>query len=454
MTMLNWLPELAILGMLFVTLVLINFRVLTVRSIAPVAALSSAIVLGYFAFRPDLAYFESPAKVLHSDALSYFGRLLSLVMFSVFSMGFYFHSELSVRDKQLTTLFTLFLSAFVSLLLQANHLVLFLGAAVGIYFCSTSLILIESGKSQAWVRLIRSRSMIFGSWIAVLSLLVVLSSFLSGSQLLGDWLSGLESYSGTEAGVWLPAILILLGSVILLEALPHPGRAPVGLGVLYFGMHLMIQVFWLRVGVPFFSKAAFLGKQQAQLMIALVFGAFTLRYAYQAVRAKEHHRWFSAALPVLLGLGFFLCLLPADKILPAFFSISLSLLLTVALASHAFLDENYRKKGFITGALIALMGVPPLVLGDQYYRLIHDIVIGGNWVAGVLMIVSWFALVLAVIRMMGTVLLARNGAKELRALQRGEVFFIGLYLLCVIGLTLLRPDLYSLLKEHPLLNLW
>jgi hypothetical protein len=219
-------------------------------------------------------------------------------------------------------------------------------------------------------------------------------------------------------------------------------------------MHLMIQVFWLRVGVPFFSKAAFLGKQQAQLMIALVFGAFTLRYAYQAVRAKEHHRWFSAALPVLLGLGFFLCLLPADKILPAFFSISLSLLLTVALASHAFLDENYRKKGFITGALIALMGVPPLVLGDQYYRLIHDIVIGGNWVAGVLMIVSWFALVLAVIRMMGTVLLARNGAKELRALQRGEVFFIGLYLLCVIGLTLLRPDLYSLLKEHPLLNLW
>ena len=70
------------------------------------------------------------------------------------------------------------------------------------------------------------------------------------------------------------------------------------------------------------------------------------------------------------------------------------------------------------------------------------------------MILSWFALVLAVIRMMGKVLLARNGAKEFRKLQSGEVFFIGLYLLCVIGLTLLRPSLFSLLKEHPLLNLW
>ncbi len=454
MTMLNWLPELAVLGMLFVTLVLINFRVLTVRSIAPVAAVSSAVVLVYFSLRTDLAYFESPLQVLHSDSLSYFGRLLSLVMFSVFSMGFYFHGALSVRDKQLTTLFTLFLSAFVSLLLQANHLILFLGAAVGIYFCSTSLILVESAKDQAWVRLIRQRSMILGSWIAVLSLLIVLSSFLSGSLFLGDWLNGLESYSGSEAGVWLPAILILLGSVILLEALPHPGRAPVGVGVLYFGMHLIVQVFWLRVGVPFFSKSSFLAKQQAQVLIALIFGAFTLRYAYQAVRAREHHRWFSATLPVLLGLGFFLCLLPADKILPAFFAISLSLLLTIALASHAFLDENYRKKGVVTGALIALMGVPPLVLGDQIYRLIHDIVTGGNVMAGILMIVSWFALVLAVIRMMGKVLLSRNGAKELRKLQAGEAFFIGLYLLCVIGLTLLRPSLFSLLKEHPLLNLW
>jgi K+-transporting ATPase A subunit len=100
------------------------------------------------------------------------------------------------------------------------------------------------------------------------------------------------------------------------------------------------------------------------------------------------------------------------------------------------------------------MGVPPLVLGDQFYRLIHDVVHAGNPVAGVLMILSWFGLVIAVVQIMGRVLLVRNGAKDGRSIHPSEWFFIALYLLCVISLTALRPALVPLLNEHPLLNLW
>jgi hypothetical protein len=454
MTLLNWLPELSILGALFFTLVMVNFRTLTIRALAPLVSIGLFSVLVYFSLRPDLAYFETPLSVLHSDSFSYFGRLLGVCSVSVFALGFYFHGALSVRSKQLATLFLLFIAAFVSLLMQANHWVLFAGAAIGIYFCAAHLILIESGKDAHWIRIIRQKSMVFGVWLILLAILFVLSMSMSGTQQVSEWLSRLEPAGGTPTGLWLSAILILFCAVIPLEALPHSGRAPLGVGVLYFGLHLVIQTFWIRIGVPFFNKAEILEKQHSQLLIALLLGAFTLRYAYQAVRAREHHRWFSASIPVLLGLGFFLTLLPSDRVLPAFFCFSLSLLFTVALISKAFLDETYRQKGVVIGSLVTLMGVPPLILGDQIYQLIHDVVLGGNWAAGIIMIVSWFALAIAVIQMMGKVLIIRNAAKERRAPEVGELFFVALYLLCVITLTIVRPALSPLLNEHPLLNLW
>jgi hypothetical protein len=454
MTILNWLPEFGLIGCLFVSLVFVNFRVLSVRALAPMGATLIGLLLLYFVLRPDLAFFESPLAILHSDSLSYFGRILSLCLFSVFSMGFFFHGKLSVSEKQSTTLFLLFYSIFVSALFQANHLVLFLAAALGIYFCSVNLIFIESKRNPDWVSLIRQRSVMLGVWSAVVSVIFVLGAHASGSVYISDWISTLQHNSGSESVLMLLGFSIFSASIILLELFLHAGNAPIGLGVLYFGLFLILQVFWMRLGVPFFSTAALLGKTSAQLLVSLLFGAFTLRYSINAVREKRHHQWFSSALPVVFGLGMFLVLLPADKTLPVFFSVTLSLLFTVALGSHAFLDEDYRHKGLIVVSLVALMGVPPLILGDQIYHLIHDVVLGGNWVAGVLMIFSWFVLTMAVLQRMGRVLLVRNGIKTRRRFQPGEYFFLALYLVCVIALTAFRGSLIALLNDHPISNLW
>ncbi len=454
MTLLNWLPEISLIGCLFVSLVVVNFRVLSLKALALILSPAIAAILVYFTFRTDLAFFESPIQVLYSDSLSYFGRLLSLGSLAIFGLLFYFHRELSVRDQQNTSLFLVFNALFISILFQANNLVLFLGAALGMYFCSTSLILIESKKSQNWVRLIRQRTLMFGVWAVVISLFYVLATHLLGSIFMSDWMVLIPKYSGSQLGLILMAFLIILGSVIPLEGALHSGRAPVGLGVLYFGLFLILQVYWLRLGVPFFSTTTLLNRQYAQFLVSFVFGLYTLRYMVQAVRLKDHHRWFAAALPVVLGLSLFLCLLPAERILPVFYCVSLSLLFTFALISHAFLDQEYRQKSLIVVSLIAIMGVPPLILGDQIYRMIHDIVLGGNWVAGILMIVSWFGLVIASMQMLGKILLVRNGIQSRRPLYNSEYFFLGLYLVCVIALTAFRPGLVSLLNDHPISNLW
>lgn len=454
MIILNWLPELFLLTLLFVSLILINFRMWSYRSLSIWVAVSAFIELIYLVVRQDLAFFDSPLTILYSDSLSYFGKILSLVTLIVFSLGFHFHRQLNFRGKQSSNLFLIFYSLFTMCLFQSNNLVLFMGAAIGVYLCSTALILIESNQEQSWVRLFRQRALPLAVWIVILSMIFIYGTSLFGSIYFSDWIQTLSKTTVSTLELMVFAFLLILGSVIPLGGLTHLGNAPLGLSVLYYSLFLVLSTFWLRLGVPFFNVSNLLPKATAQILVAVMIGIFSLKSAFQTVRTREHHRWYVAALPTVASLGLFMILLSSEQALPAFYCIAVSMLFTFSLVSHAFLDQEYRNKTTIVFSIIALLGAPPLVLGEQFYRLIHDAVSSGNVTAGVLMFVSWFILSVAATQMIGKILLVKISANARRDIYSSELFFIGTYFVAVIGLTAFRPQLISLLNEHPILNLW
>jgi hypothetical protein len=454
MTLLNWLPEIYLLILLFATLIVMNFKILSYRSLSVAIASVTLVGMGYFLLRPDLAYFEPPTRVLISDSLSYFGRLLSLVTLIVFALGFYFHRTLNFEAKQNSNLFLLFYSFFTIGLFQTNSLVLFLGAALGIYLSSMNLILIESGRDPKWVNIFRQRALAIGIWALLVSFLFVLGTHLFGSVLISDWVLAFPKYSGSESALFAFGFLILLSSLIPLGGLLYIGNAPVGISILAYSLFLVLASFWLRLGVPFFSLAPLLHKNLAQVLVSLMIGAFTLRYAWHTIRTRERHRWYASALPTVVGLSLFLILLPGEQALSAFYCISLSLLFTFSLISHAFLSEDYRFKGMLVFALAAIVGLPPFILGEEFFRVIRNAVASGNMIAGILMGLSWFGLALGVVQKISQVLLVRNPEKVRRKIYPSEIFFIAIYLVCVISLTIFRVDLVALLNEHPALNLW
>ena len=189
MTLMNWLPEIFLLILLFSTLIIMNFGVLSYRSLSVLIASVSSGGLLYFLFRDDLAYFESPLKIILSDSLSHFGKIISLLSLIVFSLGFHFHRGLNFQSKQSSNLFLLFYSLFTIALFQTNSLVFFLGSAVGIYFSAMNLVLIESGQDQHWIILFRQRTLAIGIWAVLVAFLFSIGCYLFGSVYLSDWIA-------------------------------------------------------------------------------------------------------------------------------------------------------------------------------------------------------------------------------------------------------------------------
>lgn len=454
MTLLNWLPEIYLLILLFVTLIVMNFKLLSYRSLSLIIAGVSLVGLVYFICRDDLAYFDSPLKTLLSDSLSHFGRMLALFALAIFSMSYYFHRTLSFEAKQNTNLFLVFYAFFAMGLFQSNSLVLFLGASLGIYLSATNLVLIESGRSQAWIATFRMRVLPISVWSLTIALLFLMGVYLFGSIYLSDWVIEFPRYAGSQSALFIFSFLVLLASMIPLGALRYVGNAPIGISILCFSLFLVQSVFWLRLGVPFFSLSTLLTKSSAQILLSLLLGGFTLVYAWHTVRTRDHHRWFASALPTIVGLSLFLILLPGAQALPAFYCITISLLLSFSLIAHAFLTDDYQQKALLVFSTVALMGLPPLILGEQLYRVIHQVVLGGNLVAGILMIASWLGLTLGITRKISKVLLVRCPVTMRRRIYTSELFFAGFYLVCVIALTIFRVEFVALLNEHPVLNLW
>ena len=454
MILLNWLPELILLALLFFTLILMNFGNLSYRSISLVITGVATFGLTYFVMREDLSYFESPLKVIISDSLSHFGKIISLLSLALFSLSVHFHRNLNYQEKQSSCLFLLFYSTFTIGLFQSNSLIFFLGSALGVYLSSMNLILIESGKDPEWVLLFRQRTVSVGLWAILISIIFILGTFLFGSVYLSDWIEVFGKYSGSELPLFGFGFLLFLASTIPLGGLRYEGKAPLGIAMLCYGFFLVLVVFWLRFTVPFFSLSSVMSKNLSQILLSLVIGGLTLRYGWNAIRAREHHRWYSSALPTVVGLCLFLVLLPSEHALPAFYCISFSLLFTFGLVSTSFISDTDSHKSIVLVGLIGLVGMSPFVLGELYYRLIRDAVASGNLVAGILMTLAWLGLTIAVIRKISSVLLTRSILKDRRKILLSEMFFVGIYFACVIGLTIFRSEFVTLLNERPVTNLW
>jgi hypothetical protein len=454
MTLLNLLPEWVIVICIFMSLIMVSFRIFSTGVLIPLVASTAVASLGYFFSRSDLAHFNSAVPMICSDSLSYFGRLLSLLVLAVFSLGFHFHRGLSVREKQKSLLFILFYSLFICGAFLSQSLVLFVGSALGIYFCSMNLVLIESKGSGHWLRLFRFKAVSLGVWLVLALLLFLISGHAFGSFFYNDWFEALSRGAAPEWSQITLMLLVLLVGVMPLGVLRFIGEAPVGLGILSFGQMLVLQAFWFRIGIPFLNASTVLPKGASQLMLAAVLGGITLRAVYFLVRTRSHHTWVSSLYPILVGMSLFVVVLPGDRALSSFYLLALSYLFTFSLISHAFLDRDYHFKGLIVLGLISAIGAPPLVMGERFYRLIHEIIENGNFLAGILMVVVWFGLVVSAMQIIGKVLLVRVSKQDQRKIHSGEAFFLALFLVGVISLTVFQGPLTALLNEHPPLNLW
>jgi len=454
MILLNFFPEILITGLLLVSLMLMAFGLLT-RGLLPAAvSVGSLLGLFYFMMRPDLSHFSGTQAMILSDSLSYFLRLIALLALGVFSMSYYFHRDLSLKEKQRATLFVQFLALFVCALSLSQNLPLFLGSSLGIYFCAANLILVESRSDQHWILVFRQKAVWICTWMVLVSLLFILSAHAFRTLHFGEWVTAVSKESVPD---WVMVALIPL--VVMVGLLPlgssrYVGKAPVGLGILSFGTLLILQSFWFRAGIPLLNAYSGIPKETSRLILGLMIGAMSLRSVYDSIRTREHHAWLSSVYSVFIGITLFSILLPSEQSVSAFYILALGTLFTYGLISHAFLDTDYRNKALILIALIAIPGAPPLVMGDRYYQMIYDLLASSNGVAATLVGTIWLALFLASIQIIGKILLIRISKEVQRAPTAGEGFFLTLYLIGVIALSAFRPQILAVLNAHPPLNLW
>ena len=454
MTILHFLPEIALAIGIFSSLVLLGFRMLSGNALTVASASALSGVMLYFFIRTDLHTFDSPLALLRGDSFAFFVRFSALLSAAVFSMSYFFNRELSVEEKQNSTLFMLFQAFFFCGLALSQSLILFLICSAGIYFCSMNLILIESRQSPEWVSLFRKKAPLFGLWVMVVVLAFALSIHLFQSTSVGDWAEALNRTSEPGPSLIAFAALVMLAGFLPLAGLRHPARAPIGLGILCYGTLLVGAAFWFRAGIPFFTASRVIPKGSAQLLLSLVLGGISLKRVVSAIRTRESTPWLAALFPALTGVGFFTIVLPGEQALSAFYLVSLSLLFTFSLLSQAFQEDSGRFKGLLLVALVSILGAPPFILGEQTYRMVREAIEGGALGAGVLLILLWFGITIASMQIIGKILLNRVSRGQVRKPHAGEVFFFGLYLVAVIALTAFREPLVALLNEHPPLNLW
>jgi hypothetical protein len=452
--LLNFVPEIFIVMSLFGSLFLMAFSRHT-RGAMPL--LVSSVAFGgllYFVLRPDLSFFDSPDSMILSDSMSFFLRLVALLALGAFSFGVFFHTGISVRDKQRSVLFLQFFSLFLCGMALSQNLVAFLVSALGIYISSMSITLIESAESPSWVTVFREKSVWFSIWAVLIAMLFVLSSSLFDSINFSTWPVALRDLSGQN---WLMAtfvVLVFLCGIVPSVSSVFVGKAPLGLAILAFGLLLVTSTFWIRIGVPVLGIFTEGANPVPRWILGVVLSFLAIRSAVYAILTREHHAWISAIYPVLGGIPVFSILLPGELAVPALFVLTIGTLFTLLLVSHAFLESEYRNKALILFALIAVPGAPPLVMGERYYQMIFDLLGSSNFVAAAGLAVVWLMLLLASTQIIGKILLVRVSKGNQRSFTRGEVFFLGFYLMGVIALSSLRPQLIAVLNRHPPLNLW
>jgi hypothetical protein len=86
--------------------------------------------------------------------------------------------------------------------------------------------------------------------------------------------------------------------------------------------------------------------------------------------------------------------------------------------------------------------------------MICDLLAVSNPIPALGMAMVWLVLLLASIQIIGQVLLVRVSKENQRPFTYGEAFFLAFYLIGVVTLSSLRPQLLSVLNRHPPQNLW
>ncbi len=454
MILLDWIPELLILVQFFVAMLSLNFKPVTYRSLPLVFSLFTLAGASFFLMRTDLAYFSPPEKILVSDSVTYFGRIFSLLLLILGSLSIHLHRGMVYLEKQRALLFVLFLCLFLDLGFMSNSILLYALAWLGSAISARNLILVESKLHEGWIKTIRQQAFGFSLLLGLFFAFFTISSLSSGSIYFSEYIEWVKlhhekSFSLLGMGV----ILFALGSVMT-HGNVFRGKSPFALACMNLVSFVMVSVFWLRIGIPFLNASEFLSKNAAQLFLGLLFSGFTIRYVVLAIRTTGHADWLSAILPSLCGIGWFSLVLGGDHSLPAFYILSLAFLITFLLAGYSFQEEKYQNKFLMVATIFALVGAPPLEMGHQFFRLMHEMISADLLPLAVVIALTWFGATASSIQKVGKIALFKCESGLNRKLISGEVLFFVLYLFIIVFLTASRAPLVTLLNEHPAINLW
>jgi hypothetical protein len=459
MNLLNWLPEIGILLQLFLAIGLLNFKPFTYRSLPLYAAIASFSLFAYFGWRTDLAHFDTALKIISSDSVSYFTRMFSLLLVSFAATYLHLHPNLSFEKKSKALVFVLFFSLFLNLMGLAGSLLLLTLGWFGAIVAVINFILIESHYQPKWIQAFRQHVLPLSIILILFCTLFVMMTFGSGSLYFTDFFAWLEQvHSGktmVAAGLinLMSGVVVILGA-LLLHALVINVAAPFGLSLFALFIFMSSAIFWLRVGIPFLNVSALIPKLQAQQALGFIFGFFSIRYAVRAVQTTHHFTWLSSVLFSSVGIGLFLLLLGGDQALSTFYVVSLSFLFSFFFAGQGFQQEQFPHKAGILLSVLALLGLPPLILGEQYFKLIRNTIEGGLTPFAMIVVITWFLLSVAGVQMLSKITRHQLDKEVSRKLSAGELFLIALYSFCVITLTALKPALILLLNDHPIPYLW
>jgi len=454
MIFLSFFPEILLVLLILISLLLTAFGFLSRNVLPSMVSAAGAVGLCYFWVRNDLAFFSSESFMLSSDSFSWFLRLVAMGVVAAFGMSLHFNRELSVAGKQKSTLFLLFFALFLCSLALAQNLILLLVSALGMYFCSMNIIFLESGSDGNWVRVFRQKALWIATWMILVVAQTAVAISLFGSFKFATWAHALSEVGFSHAGASIWVVLVIMTGLLPFASMHHRGRAPLGLAILILGQMFVVQAYWFKLGVPVLKGFSLVSNEMARALMGLLISIISVRLGVFMVRTRDHHQWYSAALPVTAGLILFTILLPSGQGVPAFFILSSGLLLTLPLVAHAFSDEHYANKTLILIALIALLGAPPLVMGDRYYQMLQDLLSSGSALAAVAAALIWLLAVLGSIQFIGRVLLVRSSKENQRSFELGEAFFLAFYLIGMVTLSAFRLRIVSLLNAHPPLNLW
>ena len=453
MTFLNWLPEIMILMQLFFALGLLCFKRNASFSLSPALSVLNIGVLLYFGFRSDLNHFESPYHLISSDSFAVFGKFFSLLFISLVGLYLHFHRELTFYSKQLSMIFVLFSGFFLIGVFSSESIILMALSWFGVYQSLTRFVLIESKNNESWIYQLNQRTLPLALLMISFALLLLIMIFSAHSIYVGDFI-GVSKNSGHELPFLACGFLIYLVLGLILFGFNFSGDSPFGMSLFSLFMFLSAGSFLVRIGIPFLSESEIFPKVYEQIFLGLILGVFSLKHAYLAFKTENHFKWLSSVLYTSVALGLFSLLLNVGHAIPLFYLIALSFLFTFLFIGNSFLETKYHNKISILMSLFGIFGLPPLVLGEQYFQLMHHLFEGGLIVPVCLFVGSWFLLSIATLRMLSRVMLVKNGAITFRKAEAGEMALIAVYFLGVIALTAFKPELISLLNDRPLPYLW